>query len=195
MKFLNFLVVLSLATVGCEQRGNSTTTIEPAIPAPPASEPGVFARGVTYSTDCLSERLEVAGMKIPSSRKTYLEQDGGFSRVDLLYVTEGACDDEIAIVTETGAVKEIGNNESELVYDKTTVALKNDLAVAAFNQAQVCGFTDWELNIERDISMGTSPCFAGARPRSEHQVMFFEGSKLFFGESPEKIDKRVAYSK
>jgi hypothetical protein len=199
LRILNFLIVVAFAISGCEQRGDSKTTTEPRVPPGPSPdapvEPGVFTKGVTYTTPCLAEQFQIAGLKVPSNKKYYLEQDGRFNRTELFYVTEKDCGNEIFVVNENGFVTDTGFGERDATYEKTSVILRNDLAVAAFNQAQVCGFSDWELDIEKDISAGTEPCFAQARPRTEHQAMLVEGTNLYFGETKNKINKSVPYTR
>lgn len=82
MRILNLALALALALtiLACEERKESKTTIEPKTKPVPPAEQNVFVEGATYITECLSGDLEIAGMKIPTSQKTYIEENGKFTR-------------------------------------------------------------------------------------------------------------------
>jgi hypothetical protein len=184
-----------------DRRGTTADT-----PAPTNNE---FTEGALYSTACDAANLEYGGIRFPGIKTTFSMTDTKFTKQNLYYTDN--CRTQSMLVTEAGdtlrsTTSEITPLEVDLSYDRASVVLQNDLIVSAFNLATVCGFSDWELNVEKIITGETQTpgCPVKPAPRAQPLLLLVEGSTLYFGETvdssstsgrPVQVDRNLKFIK
>lgn len=177
--------ICAVLSFGCNTKNGRSEPPQNSILSPVPPRPSVqeeFLEGVLYITECEANQSVISGIKFPSTQKAYYERDGRFSRTENLSTVEGECESGMLIIKESGRItqsdKNINPHSSELVFEQASMILKNDLVVFAFNRSQTCGFSDWEIDIERDISLtGQIGCIDRPLFRSEKQAVYLKTSE------------------
>ena len=103
------------------------------------------------------------------------------------YFYKPDCSQPLMTIGNLGTFTIDGQN-MDFTYQKVTITLKDDLMIQDFNSRTVCGFYDWKLNEERDVTGLRCAIITGgkalqmATPGNKRFGIYkIEGDLLYFG--------------
>ncbi len=103
------------------------------------------------------------------------------------YYYKKDCTQPLMSIRNSGTY-EYNEEHMDFTFARITITLKDDLMIQDFNGRQVCGFSDWKLYEERDVTGLLCALITGAKPMKISEVgskrfgiYKIEGDLLYFG--------------
>ena len=113
---------------------------------------------------------------------------GPFVTLTENYNYRSDCSEPLMIMKNYGRYKTGGTKHIDFEFARVTITLKHDLMLQDFSSRQVCGFTDWKLEEERDVTglrcaiiTGAKPLPMASRGSRRYGIYKIEGDLLYFG--------------
>ena len=105
------------------------------------------------------------------------------------YFAQADCTQPILTFQSEGTHQEAGAQDMDFRFSAVKITLQMEVMVSDYNTRQVCGFLDWKLNQEREITGLSCNLFAASSPSPipkkddrRFGIYKIEGDHLFFGQ-------------
>jgi hypothetical protein len=154
-------------------------------------------QNASYATDCSSDDYNFGTVKFPGAKTDYDLSDFSFTKKYIRYSDD--CKTAAFIVQEKGTIKKVAESglianalEEDFNFEHTTVTIANSTVVAGFNLVHACGFNDWALNVEKDVSAQATQflCPGSKSPRTAKELVLVENSNMYMGANTKQDDSQ-----
>ncbi len=164
-----------------------------------------------WSAGC--QKSDIFGL---TSEVVEFDKGASFSKTTTLYSSDNCGTPEVRVV-ENGSAdlgREVSDNTFEFnqSFDSVAITPVNEAGQKALNLVAACGFTDWQVGIEKNVTAESSNSPVLARcwtktPRKVYDVVQVDGDQLRFGleedgkdksapaKRPTNIDQTITYSR
>ncbi len=190
--YLHGLALTLTASLICCGKGPNVGT------AAGANSPGenisssdkVITEGRRYATECIKDKKNIGGLIFPAAQVIYEQKEQIFSQRYLMFTTSNCVNGGLSVLVQdqgtiTPALDQAAESGAvELRYEKTTITLTNSISVGTFNEAMACGFNDWQLNVEKNLTGEKGECFANLAKYSRRTKVTIKDSTLSFSDRP-----------
>ena len=176
MRKILILCVSVLSVVACSKNSGGSASLTEEVPSTPGSTLTVG----TYSTGCMSSGPVSSSSDLVVTAD-YLEftniiyEDGSCAQPRTKYYHKNSYTDVGASSVQAGA-RNINMSEGKLFYTPMSAAAVNDFN----NHWTQCGFTDWVLNQEKDVS--ATSCQETALGAVTYTIIKTASAQLLLGE-------------
>lgn len=169
----------------------------------------------TYSSPCSVSFLASLGALKPAAAKTVFEVSSLDFKKKQIYYDDTECKREAVSISESGKLEVVGSSRGDneplsvrVRFDKTSVYVNTEKAVAEFNAVGMCGHKDWAAgeNNQKVVTAEAArlKCPGKVSPRETSDLILVKDNKLFLGGEmdqdankgfPSKVDDSKPYQK
>ena len=184
MKFFIFLIVSAVTFIGCAKNDSDSKD---------ESSSSTAYEG-TYLSSCSSDKriyqIDISGSTSTLTIKDYKDSNCQTDEGEHIITETITLGDNVTVTKNTDNIS-ITAQKIDFTKTKHTYTMKNSTDVTNNNASEACGFSDWEINVPKDISskLNQTGCAESkAVGTITKEIILVNGNDLWLGDDSGSTD-------